>query len=79
MTWLLNSPEQNLPMILADNGFDVWIANTRGTSYSRRHIKLDPSNPVGFLMLHSFFSLTMLWLHFFAKIKCNQCDLHHTS
>ncbi|XP_054799957.1 triacylglycerol lipase 2 isoform X2 [Prosopis cineraria] len=44
-TWLLNSPEQNLPLILADNGFDVWIANTRGTRFSRRHIFRDPSSP----------------------------------
>ncbi|CAA2954026.1 triacylglycerol lipase 2-like [Olea europaea subsp. europaea] len=45
MTWLLNSPEQSLAMILADNGFDVWISNTRGTKFSRRHVNLDPSNP----------------------------------
>ncbi|CAJ1791225.1 unnamed protein product [Sphenostylis stenocarpa] len=45
MTWLLNPPEQDLPLILADNGFDVWIANTRGTRFSRRHISLDPSSP----------------------------------
>ncbi|MED6131808.1 hypothetical protein PIB30_013290 [Stylosanthes scabra] len=44
-TWLLNSPEQNLPLILADNGFDVWIANTRGTTFSRGHKKMDPSQP----------------------------------
>ncbi|KAJ0053706.1 hypothetical protein Pint_02981 [Pistacia integerrima] len=41
MTWLLNPPEQNLPLILADNGFDVWIANSRGTRFSRRHTSLD--------------------------------------
>jgi len=51
MTWLLNPPEQNLPLILAENGFDVWIANARGTRYSRKHISLDPSKPV----CHSFF------------------------
>ncbi|OMO85324.1 hypothetical protein CCACVL1_10268 [Corchorus capsularis] len=45
MTWLLNSPEQNLPMILADKGFDVWIANTRGTRFCKKHVSLDPHDP----------------------------------
>ncbi|KAK4483219.1 hypothetical protein RD792_010401, partial [Penstemon davidsonii] len=45
MTWLLNSPEQSLAMILADNGYDVWISNIRGTRFSRRHVTYDPSNP----------------------------------
>ncbi|CAO2202651.1 unnamed protein product [Urochloa humidicola] len=44
MPWLLASPEESLPFILADRGFDVWIANTRGTRWSRRHVSLDPSS-----------------------------------
>ncbi|GMH25694.1 hypothetical protein Nepgr_027537 [Nepenthes gracilis] len=43
-TWFLNPPNQNLPFILADSGFDVWIANTRGTRFSRTHVSLDPNN-----------------------------------
>ncbi|KAE8705054.1 Triacylglycerol lipase 2 [Hibiscus syriacus] len=45
MAWLLNSPQENLPMILADKGFDVWIANTRGTRFCRKHVSLDSSQP----------------------------------
>ncbi|KAK2451428.1 triacylglycerol lipase [Trifolium repens] len=43
-TWFMNSPEQNLPMILADNGFDVWVVNARGTKFSRKHTSLDTSS-----------------------------------
>lgn len=44
MTWLLNSPKESLAFILADSGYDVWIANIRGTKWSKRHVSLDPSS-----------------------------------
>ncbi|CAK9134761.1 unnamed protein product [Ilex paraguariensis] len=45
ITWLLNPPHESLGFILADNGYDVWIANTRGTNYSRGHTSLTPNDP----------------------------------
>ncbi|KAI8552042.1 hypothetical protein RHMOL_Rhmol06G0233600 [Rhododendron molle] len=44
-TWLVNTPDQSLGFILADNGYDVWLANTRGTKYSSGHTSLNPSDP----------------------------------
>ncbi|KAL6279675.1 hypothetical protein ACE6H2_016556 [Prunus campanulata] len=43
--WLLNEPDKALAFILADKGFDVWLANARGTESSRGHTSLSPNNP----------------------------------
>ncbi|KAF9669571.1 hypothetical protein SADUNF_Sadunf14G0121400 [Salix dunnii] len=46
VTWLMNLPEQSLALILADNGYDVWIANSRGTRFSRGHTSVKPTESV---------------------------------
>ena len=40
--YITYGPENGLAFILADLGYDVWLPNARGTTYSRKHISLDP-------------------------------------
>lgn len=42
--WFLNTPEQSLGFILADQGFDVWVGNVRGTRWSHGHKSLSEKN-----------------------------------
>ncbi len=43
--WVTQIEEyKNLPFVLAELGYDVWLGNNRGNKYSRKHIKLRPTN-----------------------------------
>lgn len=39
--FILMDGNHSIPYFLANNGYDVWLVNPRGTKHSNRHLKYD--------------------------------------
>ncbi|XP_047998456.1 LOW QUALITY PROTEIN: lipase 3-like [Leguminivora glycinivorella] len=42
--WVIAGPGKALAYILSDAGYDVWLANVRGNTYSRAHVTLNSNS-----------------------------------
>ncbi|GFO02254.1 lipase [Plakobranchus ocellatus] len=54
-SFVVNRANESLAFLLVDSGVDVWLANSRGNAYSRRHKTLSPS-------YNKFWDFRRLWM-----------------
>jgi len=44
-TWVINDEANSVGLQLANQGYDIWLGNSRGNKYSLEHVVLKPSDP----------------------------------
>jgi len=41
--WIMTEPQNSIPFVMAQAGYDVWFGNNRGNKYSRHNSHIDPN------------------------------------
>ncbi|CAH0401282.1 unnamed protein product [Chilo suppressalis] len=64
---------------LADSGYDVWVGNSRGNRYSRRHLHLNPDADIAFwdYSVHEYGSYDLPAVIDFILEKTNQSQINY--
>ncbi|XP_017075098.1 lipase 3 [Drosophila eugracilis] len=44
-TWVMLGPTKSLGYLVYEQGYDVWMANVRGNTYSKRHVRYTSDDP----------------------------------
>nr|CAD7445005.1 unnamed protein product [Timema bartmani] len=70
--WVLIGPRDGLGYNLADAGYDVWLGNNRGNSYSRKHVNLTTSNKKYWDFRLRRFVTVLLFIYFRARAAGNE-------
>lgn len=61
--WIVNGPKKSLAYILADQGYDVWMGNNRGTIHSRKHVRFDPDFDTAYWQFRSVYINSQYGFH----------------
>lgn len=76
--WLVIGPEKSLAHLLFNAGYDVWLGNARGNTFSRRHFHLSPSSQEFWdFSWHEIGQIDLPAMIDYILLNTNQSALHY--